>query len=118
MNNSTTTIDPSFLCRLDLFRNVSPESIAVYLEQSNVVELKADEILIEPEKENRHIYCLLSGRLQVHFGSATKLAYTSVEPGECVGEMSIIEQNEPSAYVIASDESRLLMLHQDTLERH
>ncbi len=87
----------------------------MYLEQSNVVELKAGEILIDPEKENTHIYCLLSGRLQVHLGSATKPPYTSMEPGECVGEMSIIEQNKPSAYVIASDESRLLMVSQDTL---
>lgn len=115
MDISTMTIDPSLLLRLDLFRNVSPESIEVYLEQSNVVEIRAGEILIEPGKENTHIYCLLSGRLSVHLGDAAKPPYTSMDPGECVGEMSIIEQKEPSAYVIASDESRLLMIPQDTL---
>jgi len=66
MNDLKMVIEPSFLPRLNLFRNVSPESIEVYLERSNVIELKAEEILIELEKEDKHIYCLPSGRLQIH----------------------------------------------------
>lgn len=115
MKMLTMTIEPSLVLRLHLFKNISPESIEVYLDQSSVVELNAGEILIAPEKENKHIFCLLSGRLDVHLGSAVKPPYTSIEPGECVGEMSIIEQKEPSAYVIASEESRLLMIPQDIL---
>ncbi len=109
------TIDRSFLSRLNLFRNVALESIEVYLERFKIIELKADEILIGPTKENRHIYSLLSGRLQVHLDSVAKPPYMSLEPGDCVGEMSIIEHKRPSAYVIASEDSRLLMIDQDTL---
>jgi len=115
MNDLKMVIEPSFLPRLNLFRNVSPESIEVYLERSNVIGLKAGEILIEPEKENKHLYCLLSGRLQIHLDSVTKPPYTSLEPGECAGEMSVIDQKVPSAFVIASEESRLMMIDQETL---
>ena len=115
MNISKMIIDSSLLSRLNLFRNVTPESIEVYLERSEIIELKAGEILIEPVKENRYIYSLLSGRLQIHLDSVTKPPYTSLGPGECVGELSVIDHKGPSAYVVASEDSRLLAIDHDTL---
>lgn len=115
MKHSQTTIDSSLLPSLKLFRNISPESIETYLERSVVRELKEGEILVSPTKKNTDLFSLLSGRLQIHLGSITKDPHVNLEPGECVGEMSIIEQREPSAYVIASENSRVLGIDQDTL---
>jgi diguanylate cyclase (GGDEF)-like protein len=38
-----------------------------------------------------------------------------MEVGACVGEMSIIEDRDPSAYVIAAEDSHLLLIHQTIL---
>jgi diguanylate cyclase (GGDEF)-like protein len=38
-----------------------------------------------------------------------------MELGACVGEMSIIEDRDPSAYVIGAEASHLLVIHQSTL---
>jgi diguanylate cyclase (GGDEF)-like protein len=38
-----------------------------------------------------------------------------MEAGECVGEMSIIEDRDPSAYVIAAENTHLLLMHQSVL---
>jgi diguanylate cyclase (GGDEF)-like protein len=38
-----------------------------------------------------------------------------MEIGECVGEMSIIEDRDPSAYVIASETTHVLVIHQSIL---
>ena len=115
MDVSKMTADLSFLSRLNLFKNVALESLEIYLEHFKIIDIKAEEILIDPAKENRNIYSLLSGCLQIHFDSVTKSPFMSLEPGDCVGEMSIIQDQRPSAYVIASEDSRLLKIDQDTL---
>jgi len=38
-----------------------------------------------------------------------------MEVGECAGEMSIIEDRDPSAYVVASQPAHLLVIHKDVL---
>ena len=38
-----------------------------------------------------------------------------METGECVGEMSIIEDRDPSAYVIGAEDTHLLVIHQSVL---
>ena len=38
-----------------------------------------------------------------------------MDVGACVGEMSIIEDRDPSAYVIGAEQSHLLVIHQSTL---
>jgi diguanylate cyclase (GGDEF)-like protein len=38
-----------------------------------------------------------------------------MEVGACVGEMSIIEDRDPSAFVIGAEESHLLLIHQSVL---
>jgi len=107
--------DWSVLARLQLLRNVPPESIQVYLEQSPILELSRNDILISPEKSNKQVYSLLSGALRVHLDSVDKDPYTIINPGECVGEMSVIESKEPSAYVVAAEDSRVLAISQEIL---
>jgi diguanylate cyclase (GGDEF)-like protein len=38
-----------------------------------------------------------------------------MESGACVGEMSIIEDRDPSAYVIAAEDTHMLVIHQSVL---
>ena len=42
-------------------------------------------------------------------------ALATIIAGECVGEMSIIEDRDPSAYVLAAEESHLLVIHRSIL---
>ena len=55
MEASKMIADRSILSRLYLFRNVALESIQVHLEKALVQEIAAGEVLLDPEKENRHI---------------------------------------------------------------
>lgn len=108
-------VDESLLSRLDLFRNVAVESVQAHLEKATITRVKAGTLLIQPEKENRHIYSVISGRLEVHLDSLDNPPFTCIEPGECVGEMSIIDQKKPSAYITASEDSELMTIDYDTI---
>jgi diguanylate cyclase (GGDEF)-like protein len=73
------------------------------------------DILLSPKKKNRHLYILLSGNLYVHLKSINTKPLDIIEPGEAVGEMSVFDRKNPSAYVVASKESKVLVISENTL---
>ena len=54
------------------------------------------------------MYFMLSGKLGIFLDEPTEPALIHVEPGQTVGEMSVIDGSPASAHVIAIDASRLL----------
>ena len=100
---------------LELFKGVLPEDIHGLLQKCDRRDLAADELLLSPDEKNEYVFVVLSGSLNVHVGSVSTPAVATMETGECVGEMSIIEDRDPSAYVIGAEDSHLLVIHQSTL---
>ena len=100
---------------LELFKGVLPEDIQGLLQKCDRRDLAADELLLSPDEKNEYVFIVLSGSLNVHVGSVSTPAVATMETGECVGEMSIIEDRDPSAYVIGAEDSHLLVIHQSTL---
>lgn len=100
---------------LELFRSVRADDVQSALQRCDRCDISAGESLITPDERNEHVYVVLSGSLSVHVGSADAPALASIHSGECVGEMSIIEDRDPSAYVIAKEDSHLLEIHRSIL---
>ena len=63
---------------------------------------------------NHLLYLILSGRLRVHLELSVD-PLTILGPGEVVGELSLIDGQPTSAYVVADDECRVLALNEKTL---
>jgi diguanylate cyclase (GGDEF)-like protein len=59
----------------------------------------------------------LSGRLTVHLGSLDAPKIADLGPGQCAGEMSLIEDKDPSAFVIATENSHLMVISHTLLWR-
>ncbi len=106
---------PECLTELRLFRSVSPETMALYLEECSVRTIAPDEVLLSPDRPNHYFFVVLEGALQIHLDSVDQQALTTLGAGDCVGEMSILESKNPSAYVMAVEETRLLTIPHDTL---
>lgn len=105
------------LARMELFQNVPETVIQQVLEQATPLELAAGEILLSPHRDNEHIYLLLSGTLSLHFDSPDSPEIRELPQHISVGEMSIIDNSRPSAYVIAKEASRLFPIHREQLNR-
>ena len=105
----------SLLQALELFRGVRPEDVQELLQRCDRRDLAAGELLLSPGEKNEHVFIVLSGSLNVHVGSPSTPVLATMETGECVGEMSIIEDRDPSAYVIGAEDTHLLVIHQSTL---
>lgn len=105
----------SLLEGLDLFRGVKADDVQELLQRCTRRDLDQGEMLISPDEQNEYVYIVLSGGLDVHVGSPDTPVLTTMDIGACVGEMSIIENRNPSAYVVGAEPSHLLVIHQNVL---
>ncbi len=105
----------SLLEGLELFRGVSADDVAKLLTECGRRDLAAGDLLLSPGEHNEHVFVVLSGSLSVHVGAPDNPALATMEPGACVGEMSIIEDRDPSAYVLGREDAHLLVIHRSIL---
>ena len=97
-----------------LFKEVELESVLGLLQDCPVHDLQDGDTLIHAGQPNHFLYLLLSGRLRIHLKLSLE-PLTVLEPGEIVGELSIIDGQPTSAYVVADERCRLLVLNEKTL---
>ncbi|MGI9270416.1 MAG: GGDEF domain-containing protein [Woeseiaceae bacterium] len=105
----------SLLEGLELFRGVRADDVQDLLQRCERCDLGEGELLLSPGEKNEHVFVVLSGSLNVHVGSPDTPVLATMETGACVGEMSIIEDRDPSAFVIGAEPTHLLEIHQSIL---
>jgi diguanylate cyclase (GGDEF)-like protein len=113
--SSNSDYKRSLLSGLELFHGVRPDDVQQLLQKCERYDLEAGELLLSPGDKNENVYVVLSGELSVHVGSLDAPVLATMEVGECAGEMSIIEDRDPSAYVVAAQATHLLVIHKDVL---
>lgn len=107
--------DEQFFSQSPLFASVDPHSIAHYLRECSLLHIASGDALLTPQMENAFLYVLAAGRMEVRLDTPDRAPLITLKRGECVGEMSMIEQSNPSAYVIAAEDSAVLAISHDVL---
>ena len=115
MKNTNWQQDLQQISQLRLFQNVAASSLQQLLKEFRACELEASEILLSPFNRNQHLYLLLEGELKVYLGSLDNQPVSTLSPGDCAGEISFIDNDCPSAYVVATQPSLVLRLHRESL---
>jgi diguanylate cyclase (GGDEF)-like protein len=105
----------SLLQSIALFRGVDADTIADLLPRCGRIDVAEGDVLLAPQRENRCVYVVLSGRLSVHLGSLDAPKIADLTAGSCAGEMSLIENKDPSAYVVAVEDSHLMVISHNLL---
>ncbi len=105
----------SLLNSIALFRGVDADAVADLLPQCGRVDIGRSQVLLSPERTNRCVYVVLSGQLAVHLGALDAPKIADLPPGACAGEMSLIEDKDPSAYVVATEPSHLMVISHSIL---
>lgn len=101
----------------ELFKDAPEEVIIRIVAEATPLALSSGEVLLSPMRDNHHVFLLLSGTLALHFDSLDSPEIRELPTGVSVGEMSIIDDEPPSAYIVAKTDCRVLPLHRDTLKR-
>jgi diguanylate cyclase (GGDEF)-like protein len=100
----------SLLQSIALFRGIAPDCLADLLPQCTRIDVAEGDVLLSPQRPNSCVYVVLSGRLSVHLGSLDTPRIADLGPGACAGEMSLIEDKDPSAFVVAIEDSHLMVI--------
>lgn len=96
-----------------LFQDVPQQRVATILAQCEVRELGRGDTILTPGEPNEYLYLLLDGELRVHLDAAGSATSFGVAPGECVGDLSLIDGAPASAFVLAAERSHVLAIHGD-----
>lgn len=101
--------------QLRLFNNVALGSLTRLLDSFRACDLDTGEVLLSPFDRNQYLYIVVNGSLKVYLGSLDNQPVTTLRQGDCAGEISFIDNEHPSAYVVANEPSSVLRLHRDAL---
>ncbi len=115
MSLSLNFTDYQYLENSSLFRSIRIESLADQLRSCVVREIPAETRLLEPGQENNSIYILLGGELRVYLNGPEMPVHALLTPGDCVGEMSLIDGQPVSALVVTENVCRLLVIPHEVL---
>ncbi|MEE3718263.1 SpoIIE family protein phosphatase [Tumidithrix elongata RA019] len=100
-----------------VFEGIDLQTIERLLPYFRIKSIEAGEVLIAPGQENHHLYLLLLGELRIYLAIFDELNPNSemwgiISPGECIGEMSIIENKPVSARVVADGDCELIEIQE------
>jgi diguanylate cyclase (GGDEF)-like protein len=98
-----------------LFANVGLESVEHLLERCLRTKLERGEHLLEPGAADDHLYLVLDGELRVYLGDRALPPQAIFGPGDCVGEMSLLDGQTVSALVLAARDTQLLAIPHEVL---
>ena len=106
------------LLRLDLFSGLDQPELMRMLAQAELVECRAGDYPIREGEQDKHLFVILSGKVGIFKRSlGVQKLIKELGPGECFGEMSLIECRSRSASVKAVNHCRLLRLDGDQIVR-
>jgi sigma-B regulation protein RsbU (phosphoserine phosphatase) len=98
------------LADLPLFLGVPAGQLAAILRRCRVRILGVGETLLRPGQPNQDLYLLLEGQLRVHLDAAGSPTSFAVDAGQCVGELSLVDGEPVSAFVVSATSSRVLVV--------
>ncbi len=108
-------LNDSQIARLLLFQGVNPVSIRHWIDLCSVLEYSPGTVILSPDEKNRNMYLLLEGQASIHLDSLENEPIAVAVQGECVGEMSVFDGLNPSAFVKTVTNTVVLVIERETL---
>lgn len=109
---STSTIS-KIVSQNELFHGFSEELVERVIDKSKLKQLKAGETLIHHGQQNDTIFLLIEGELRVVLEKDGTQVSIPIQPGECIGEMSLVIGTPTSAKAVCHTESKVLIISEE-----
>ncbi|MCP5145751.1 MAG: GGDEF domain-containing protein [Gammaproteobacteria bacterium] len=98
-----------------LFEGVSPATVSPVLASAEKRVLAQGQRLLGPGEINHDLFLVESGQLGVYADSAIELLLATIQPGDCAGELSVLEGEATSAAVIAMEPTEVVIIKSEQL---
>lgn len=98
------------LSELRFFAGADVDAIEGLLRACKFRDVQGEEVLMRAGDPAGSLYVVVMGRLRVHLESLDSDPIAVLERGDSIGEMSLIDQRPTSAFVVAAEYARLLVV--------
>jgi len=102
-------MDPQQLTKVDLFKNLSPESRAEIAAEMKLMTIAADTKVVKVGDVAREMFFVLSGTVRIVDSDNHQIRV--LQPGTFFGELGLIYNIPRTVSVVAIDEVQLGVLH-------
>lgn len=99
-----------YLSRAQIFRNVPYSALEDLVDRFPIETIAATTTVLKPGDLNGEVLIVLEGRLKVYLDQPGVGDFIEIGVGGCTGEMSVIDNQPVSAYVVADTGTMLLMV--------
>ncbi|WP_296808125.1 SpoIIE family protein phosphatase [Thiocapsa sp.] len=103
------------VARHALFKGVPFDGLRPILARCAIQELEIGQVLLAPGQANRKLFLVLDGQLKAHIDHIDSEEGFFIGPGECTGEISVIDSKPATAFVVAEATSRVLAVAEEDL---
>lgn len=113
--SSSMTITPEELRRLALFKSTQFDEIEDILVRATMLRVDEGRIVVAAGQPNKRLYLVVEGRLQVRLDSLENPPVARINQGEMFGELSVIDGEFTSAFVVTETPCRIMGIDGETL---
>lgn len=106
-------VDMTDLRGQQLFRQANLVGLESLLQECPTFTLREGEPLIEPGRVNQLLYLVLVGTLHVYENEPTGEPLAVIQKGECVGLMSLLDQQPCHVLIVAKQACRMLVIDEE-----
>lgn len=104
----------SYLSWSQIFHNVPYSDLEDLVDRFPIQTIVAETIVLSPGELNSEVLIVLAGRLKIYLDQPGIGEFIEIVAGGCVGEMSVIDNQPASAYVVAGEGTKLLVVDADS----
>lgn len=106
------------LLRLNLFYELDEAELMLLLAEAELVDYHEGDYLITEGEQGNHMFVILAGHARISKRAlGIQKVIQELGPGECFGEMSLIEHRSRSASVKALSAGKLLRINGDDMAK-
>ena len=113
--SGSMTITAEELHRLSLFKSTQFDDIEHVLMQASVLRIDPGRVVIAAGQPNKRLYLVVEGKLQVRLDSLDNPPVARIGQGEMFGELSVIDGEYTSAFVVTETPCRIMGIDGDVL---
>ncbi|MEM7407291.1 MAG: cyclic nucleotide-binding domain-containing protein [Pseudomonadota bacterium] len=115
MSDTILTINPAEFNQLPLFKSVSIFDVEDILLKCPLLRIDEGRVILAAGQPNERMYIVLRGEVTVRLESPDNDPVATLGSGDVFGELSVIDGEPTSAFVVAERRCRLLGLDRDAL---
>jgi len=105
----------SVLAGVSFFSDLAEDDLEQIAEHAVLESFKRGALIITEGDSADALYVVISGRVKVFLGSddGKEVVLTVLVPGECFGEIALLDEEPRSASVAAMEKTKLLVIRRD-----